>query len=42
MSIYYNVYADTETRALVASCEVMFGAAKAVTSGTMGLIVTAA
>jgi len=42
MSIYYNVYPDTASRALVASCEVMFGAAKAVTSGTMGLIVTAA
>ena len=42
MSIYYNVYADTTSRALVASAEVMFGAAKAVTSGTMGLVVTAA
>jgi hypothetical protein len=42
MSIYYNVWADHATRAIVASCEVMFGAAKAVTSGTMALIVTAA
>jgi hypothetical protein len=42
LSIYYNVMADRSSRALVASAEVMFGAAKAVTSGTMGLIVTAA
>jgi hypothetical protein len=42
MSIYYNVMADRSTRAIVASAEVMFGAAKAVTSGTMGLIVAAA
>jgi hypothetical protein len=42
LSIYYNVYADPTTRAIVASAEVMFGAAKAVTSGTMGLIVAAA
>ena len=42
MSIYYNVWADSSTRAIVASAEVMFGAAKAVTSGTMGLIVAAA
>jgi hypothetical protein len=42
MSIYYNVMADRSTRAIVASAEVMFGASKAVTSGTMGLIVAAA
>jgi hypothetical protein len=42
MGIYYNCWADPTTRALVASLEVMFGAAKAVTSGTMGLIVAAA
>ena len=42
MSIYYNVYVDTSSRAIIASAEVMFGAVKAVTSGTMGLIVTAA
>jgi hypothetical protein len=42
MSIYYNVWADPASRAIVASAEVMFGAAKAVTSGTMGLIVAAA
>lgn len=42
LNVYYNVYADPTTRALVASAEVMFGAAAAVTSGTMGLIVTAA
>lgn len=42
LSIYYNVYSDPASRAIVASCEVMFGAAKAVTSGTMGLVVAAA
>ena len=42
LSIYYNVHVPTNSRAIVASAEVMFGAAKAVTSGTMGLIVAAA
>lgn len=42
LSIYYNVYSDPGSRAIIASAEVMFGAAKAVTSGTMGLIVAAA
>jgi len=42
MNIYYNVMVDRGTRAIIASAEVMFGAAKAVTSGTMGLIVAAA
>lgn len=42
MGIYYNVYADPTSRSIIASAEVMFGAAKAVTSGTMGLIVAAA
>lgn len=42
LSIYYNVWSDPSSRAIVASAEVMFGAAKAVTSGTMGLIVAAA
>jgi hypothetical protein len=42
LSIYYNVWSDPASRAIVASAEVMFGAAKAVTSGTMGLIVAAA
>jgi hypothetical protein len=42
LNVYYNVWSDPSSRALVASAEVMFGAAAAVTSGTMGLIVTAA
>jgi hypothetical protein len=42
LSIYYNVWSDPSSRAIVASAEVMFGASKAVTSGTMGLIVAAA
>jgi hypothetical protein len=42
LNVYYNVWSDPSSRAIVASAEVMFGAAAAVTSGTMGLIVTAA
>jgi hypothetical protein len=38
MSIYYNVWADKSTRNLVASAELMFGASKAVTSGTIASI----
>jgi hypothetical protein len=38
MSIYYNVWADKSTRALVASAELMFGASKSVTSGTIASI----
>lgn len=38
MSIYYNVWADKQTRALVASAELMFGASKSVTSGTIASI----
>lgn len=42
LNVYYNVYADPTTRAMVASAEVMFGAAAAVKTGTMGLVVAAA
>ena len=42
LSVYYNVWSDPSTRNIVASVEVMFGAAAAVTSGSMGLIVAAA
>lgn len=42
LNVYYNVWADPQTRALVASAEVMFGAAAAVKSGSMGLVVAAA
>ena len=38
MSIYYNVWADKSTRNLVASAELMFGASKSVTSGTIASI----
>lgn len=42
ITIYYNVMVDRNTRALIASAELMFGSAKGITSGTMGLIVAAA
>ena len=42
LNVYYNVWADPNTRAIIASAELMFGAAKAVTTGTMGLVVAAA
>jgi hypothetical protein len=42
LNVYYNVWADPVTRALIASAELMLGAAKGITSGTMGLIVAAA
>ena len=38
MSIYYNVWADKSTRSLVASAELMFGASKAVTNGTIAAV----
>lgn len=38
LSIYYNVWADKSTRNLVASAELMFGASKAVTSGTIASV----
>ena len=38
MSIFYNVWADKSTRNLVASAELMFGASKSVTSGTIASI----
>jgi hypothetical protein len=38
MSIYYNVWADKSTRNLVASAELMFGASKSVTSGTIASV----
>lgn len=39
LSVAYNVYSDKSTRSLIASLEVMFGAAKGLTDGTMALIV---
>lgn len=39
MSVFYNVWADKSTRSLIASLEVMFGASKGLTDGTMALIV---
>lgn len=41
LSIAYNVYSDKSTRSLIASLEVMFGAAAGLTDGTMALIVPA-
>jgi hypothetical protein len=38
MSIFYNVWADKSTRNLVASAELMFGASKSVTSGTIASV----
>jgi hypothetical protein len=42
ITVFYNVMVDRNTRALIASAELMFGSAKGITSGTMGLIVAAA
>jgi hypothetical protein len=39
LSIAYNVYSDKSTRSLIASLEVMFGAAPGLTAGTMALMV---
>lgn len=41
LSVAYNVYSDKSTRSLIASLEVMFGAAAGLTDGTMALIVPA-
>ncbi len=38
LNIYYNVWADKSTRSLVASAELMFGANKAVTGGTIASV----
>lgn len=38
LSIYYNVWADKSSRSLVASAELMFGASKAVTAGTIASV----
>lgn len=42
LTVAYNVYSDKTTRSLIASLEVMFGAAAGLTDGTMSLIVPAA
>jgi len=39
LSVAYNVYSDKSTRSLIASLEVMFGAAAGLTDGTMALMV---
>ena len=39
LSVAYNVYSDKSTRSLIASLEVMFGAAPGLTAGTMALMV---
>jgi hypothetical protein len=41
LTVSYNVYSDKSTRSLIASLEVMFGAAAGLTDGTMALIVPA-
>ena len=41
LSVSYNVYSDKSTRSLIASLEVMFGAAAGLTDGTMAMIVPA-
>ncbi len=38
LNIYYNVWADKSSRSLVASAELMFGANKAVTGGTIASV----
>lgn len=42
ITVFYNVMVDRNSRALIASAELMFGSNKGITSGTMGLIVAAA
>jgi hypothetical protein len=39
LTVAYNVYSDKTTRSLIASLEVMFGAAAGLTAGTMALII---
>lgn len=39
LTVAYNVYSDKTTRSLIASLEVMFGAAAGLTDGTMALMV---
>ena len=39
LTVAYNVYSDKSTRSLIASLEVMFGAAAGLTDGTMALMV---
>jgi len=39
MTVYFNVWGDTATRAIHASMETMFGAAKGNATGTMALII---
>lgn len=39
LTVAYNVYSDKSTRSLIASLEVMFGAAAGLTNGTMALMV---
>lgn len=39
LTVSYNVYSDKSTRSLIASLEVMFGAAAGLTAGTMALII---
>jgi hypothetical protein len=37
LTVYYNVWVDPQSRNIIASFEVMFGAAKGITTGTMAL-----
>ena len=39
LTVSYNVYSDKSTRSLIASLEVMFGAAQGLVDGTMALII---
>lgn len=41
LTIFYNVYAETSTRNLVGSMELMFGASKAITTGTIASVYSA-
>jgi hypothetical protein len=38
ISVYYNVWADKSTRNLIGSMELMFGANKAITTGTIASV----
>jgi hypothetical protein len=37
LTVYYNIWVDASSRNIIASFEVMFGAAKGITTGTMAL-----
>jgi hypothetical protein len=41
ISVYYNVWSDPSTRNLIGSMELMFGANKGITTGTIASVYSA-